>query len=168
MWDCDCFLSQIPQDTILEIWKGTTEKYQAEMSRMTKARHRVLLSAPWYINHISYGQDWRYSYAVQPQNFSGVWSSMLGWWLTAMMQWCNDFIAWFLHTVENLFYSIDITGLHKSTKLKFISKKCNLWLYKYLFLGRAYEDIVFCFFCSALVVCVLYLFLSKVVTFFIV
>lgn len=72
-----CTLSQIPQDTVLEIWKG--EHYQAELSKMTKAGHRVLLSAPWYINHISYGQDWRISYAVQPQNFSGVCSSMLGW-----------------------------------------------------------------------------------------
>ncbi|KTF86138.1 hypothetical protein cypCar_00034075 [Cyprinus carpio] len=62
-------LSQIPQDTVLEIWKGA--KYQTELSRMTQAGHRVLLSAPWYINHISYGQDWRNSYAVQPQNFSG-------------------------------------------------------------------------------------------------
>uniref|UniRef100_A0A8C1PJ85 Beta-hexosaminidase n=1 Tax=Cyprinus carpio TaxID=7962 RepID=A0A8C1PJ85_CYPCA len=56
-------------DTVLEIWKGA--KYQTELSRMTQAGHRVLLSAPWYINHISYGQDWRNSYAVQPQNFSG-------------------------------------------------------------------------------------------------
>uniref|UniRef100_A0A671QTG4 Beta-hexosaminidase subunit alpha n=1 Tax=Sinocyclocheilus anshuiensis TaxID=1608454 RepID=A0A671QTG4_9TELE len=45
-------LSQIPQDTVLEIWKGA--KYQSELSRMTQAGHRVLLSAPWYINHISY------------------------------------------------------------------------------------------------------------------
>uniref|UniRef100_A0A8C1PJZ4 Beta-hexosaminidase n=1 Tax=Cyprinus carpio TaxID=7962 RepID=A0A8C1PJZ4_CYPCA len=60
---------RIPQDTVLEIWKGA--KYQTELSRMTQAGHRVLLSAPWYINHISYGQDWRNSYAVQPQNFSG-------------------------------------------------------------------------------------------------
>uniref|UniRef100_A0A673LW20 Beta-hexosaminidase n=1 Tax=Sinocyclocheilus rhinocerous TaxID=307959 RepID=A0A673LW20_9TELE len=63
------YRERIPQDTVLEIWKGET--YQAELSRMTQAGHRVLLSAPWYINHISYGQDWRNSYAVQPQNFSG-------------------------------------------------------------------------------------------------
>ncbi|XP_051976226.1 beta-hexosaminidase subunit alpha-like isoform X1 [Xyrauchen texanus] len=62
---------RIPQDTVLEIWKGTTKQYYAELSRMTKAGHRVLLSAPWYINHISYGQDWRNSYAVRPQHFSG-------------------------------------------------------------------------------------------------
>uniref|UniRef100_A0A672S1J9 Beta-hexosaminidase subunit alpha n=1 Tax=Sinocyclocheilus grahami TaxID=75366 RepID=A0A672S1J9_SINGR len=49
---------RIPQDTVLEIWKGA--KYQAELSRMTQAGHRVLLSAPWYINHI-----------MRPQNFSG-------------------------------------------------------------------------------------------------
>lgn len=73
-----CFLlSQIPQDTVLEIWKG--KNYKTELSRMTSAGHRVLLSAPWYINHISTGQDWRDSYAVQPQNFSGVWSSMSDW-----------------------------------------------------------------------------------------
>ncbi|TRY95334.1 hypothetical protein DNTS_034097 [Danionella cerebrum] len=59
----------IPLHTVLEIWKS--EHYQTELSKMTKAGHRVLLSAPWYINHISYGQDWRNSYAVQPQNFSG-------------------------------------------------------------------------------------------------
>lgn len=86
-----CTLSQIPQDTVLEIWKG--KGYQAELSKMTKAGHRVLLSAPWYINHISYGQDWRMSYAVQPQNFSGVWSSMLGWGRKAngrlIRTWCR-------------------------------------------------------------------------------
>lgn len=63
------YRERIPQDTVLEIWKG--KGYQAELSKMTQAGHRVLLSAPWYINHISYGQDWRISYAVQPQNFSG-------------------------------------------------------------------------------------------------
>ncbi|KAI4872182.1 hypothetical protein NFI96_031022, partial [Prochilodus magdalenae] len=62
---------RIPKDTILEIWKGLPAAYNAEMARMTLAGYRVLLSAPWYINHISYGQDWRNSYTVQPQNFSG-------------------------------------------------------------------------------------------------
>ncbi|XP_062858077.1 beta-hexosaminidase subunit alpha isoform X1 [Trichomycterus rosablanca] len=62
---------KIPKNTILEIWKGVPAAYRAEMSKMTKAGHRVLLSAPWYINHISYGQDWRQAYTVQPRNFSG-------------------------------------------------------------------------------------------------
>ncbi|XP_074488932.1 beta-hexosaminidase subunit alpha [Sebastes fasciatus] len=62
---------RIPKDTVLHIWKGTPASYKAELSKMTKAGMRVLLAAPWYINHISYGQDWRNYYTVQPRNFSG-------------------------------------------------------------------------------------------------
>ncbi|XP_063053451.1 beta-hexosaminidase subunit alpha isoform X1 [Engraulis encrasicolus] len=62
---------KIPKDTVLEIWKGLPPAYAQEMSRMTQAGYRVLLSAPWYINHIRYGQDWRDSYTVKPLNFSG-------------------------------------------------------------------------------------------------
>uniref|UniRef100_A0A8C2WBQ5 Beta-hexosaminidase n=1 Tax=Cyclopterus lumpus TaxID=8103 RepID=A0A8C2WBQ5_CYCLU len=61
----------IPKDTVLHIWKGSPANYRKELSRMTKAGMRVLLAAPWYINHISYGQDWRNYYTVQPLNFSG-------------------------------------------------------------------------------------------------
>ncbi|KAM6926229.1 beta-hexosaminidase subunit alpha [Lycodopsis pacificus] len=62
---------RIPKDTVLHIWKGIPASYKAELSRMTKAGMRVLLAAPWYINHISYGQDWRDYYNVKPLNFSG-------------------------------------------------------------------------------------------------
>ncbi|XP_056137832.1 beta-hexosaminidase subunit alpha isoform X1 [Lampris incognitus] len=61
----------IPKDTVLHIWKGLPAEYKKELGRITEAGHRVLLAAPWYINHIAYGQDWRHSYTVQPQNFSG-------------------------------------------------------------------------------------------------
>ncbi|KAJ3596364.1 hypothetical protein NHX12_002772 [Muraenolepis orangiensis] len=51
---------------------GHTQSWgKVELSKMTKAGHRVVLGAPWYINHITYGQDWRLSYNVHPQNFSG-------------------------------------------------------------------------------------------------
>uniref|UniRef100_A0AAX7UC43 Beta-hexosaminidase n=1 Tax=Astatotilapia calliptera TaxID=8154 RepID=A0AAX7UC43_ASTCA len=62
---------RIPKDTVLHIWKGLPASYAAELSAITKAGYRVLLAAPWYINHISYGQDWRNYYTVQPLNFSG-------------------------------------------------------------------------------------------------
>ncbi|XP_072526732.1 beta-hexosaminidase subunit alpha isoform X2 [Salminus brasiliensis] len=65
------YRERIPKDTVVEIWKGVPADYQAELGRITLAGYRVLLSAPWYINHISYGQDWRNAYTVQPQNFSG-------------------------------------------------------------------------------------------------
>ncbi|KAJ8252265.1 hypothetical protein COCON_G00215770 [Conger conger] len=62
---------KIPKSTVLLVWKGLPPKYYSEMSRMTKAGFRVLLTAPWYLNHISYGQDWRAAYTVKPLNFSG-------------------------------------------------------------------------------------------------
>ncbi|TNN86910.1 Beta-hexosaminidase subunit alpha [Liparis tanakae] len=62
---------EIPKNTVLHIWKGTPANYRKELSKMTKAGMRVLLAAPWYINHISYGQDWHNYYNVQPLNFSG-------------------------------------------------------------------------------------------------
>lgn len=65
------FHEKIPKDTVLEIWKGLPPAYEKELSRITAAGHRVLLSAPFYINHIRYGQDWRDSYLVKPLNFSG-------------------------------------------------------------------------------------------------
>ncbi|KAG7473371.1 hypothetical protein MATL_G00095090 [Megalops atlanticus] len=62
---------RIPRNTVLHIWKGTTAQYRQELSRMTEAGYRVLLAAPWYLNHISYGQDWKNAYTVQPLNFTG-------------------------------------------------------------------------------------------------
>ena len=32
---------------------------------------RVLLSAPWYLNYISYGVDWQKYYKINPQDFGG-------------------------------------------------------------------------------------------------
>ncbi|KAJ8344479.1 hypothetical protein SKAU_G00318080 [Synaphobranchus kaupii] len=61
----------IPNNTVLLVWRGTPPKYHWEMSQMTKAGYRVLLTAPWYLNHISYGQDWRDAYNVRPLNFTG-------------------------------------------------------------------------------------------------
>ncbi|KAJ0028910.1 hypothetical protein NQD34_003907 [Periophthalmus magnuspinnatus] len=62
---------KIPKDTVLHIWKGVPAAYHTELARITKAGMRVILAAPWYINHINYGQDWRIYYSVQPLNFTG-------------------------------------------------------------------------------------------------
>lgn len=62
---------KIPGNTVLLVWRGDPAKYYREMYLMTRAGHRVLLTAPWYLNHISYGQDWRDAYSVKPLNFNG-------------------------------------------------------------------------------------------------
>lgn len=33
--------------------------------------YNFILSAPWYLNVISYGQDWRSYYEIEPTNFTG-------------------------------------------------------------------------------------------------
>lgn len=41
------------------------------MALITSAGFRALLSAPWYLNRISYGQDWKRYYLVDPLAFEG-------------------------------------------------------------------------------------------------
>ncbi|XP_073440178.1 beta-hexosaminidase subunit beta isoform X1 [Dendrobates tinctorius] len=60
---------QINPDTIVEVWKG--ENYQEELYNVTDAGLSAILSAPWYLDYISYGQDWQRYYKVEPLNFNG-------------------------------------------------------------------------------------------------
>ena len=41
------------------------------MSGATAAGHRVILSAPWYLNIISYGNSWEARWLVEPTDFPG-------------------------------------------------------------------------------------------------
>ncbi|KAM4054108.1 beta-hexosaminidase subunit beta isoform 1-T1 [Anomaloglossus baeobatrachus] len=60
---------QINPDTIVEVWKG--ENYNEELYNVTDAGLSAILSAPWYLDYISYGQDWQRYYKVEPLNFNG-------------------------------------------------------------------------------------------------
>lgn len=42
-----------------------------ELALVTDAGFRALLSAPWYLNRISYGPDWEEFYVVDPLSFEG-------------------------------------------------------------------------------------------------
>ena len=46
-------------------------RYMKEMELVTSAGFRALLSAPWYLNHITYGPDWKKIYVVEPLAFEG-------------------------------------------------------------------------------------------------
>ncbi|XP_072272370.1 beta-hexosaminidase subunit beta isoform X2 [Pyxicephalus adspersus] len=60
---------QLKPDTVVEVWKE--KNYQEEMAAVTAAGFQTLLSAPWYLNRITIGQDWIQIYHVEPTNFSG-------------------------------------------------------------------------------------------------
>ncbi|CAF4035946.1 unnamed protein product, partial [Rotaria magnacalcarata] len=52
-------------DTVVE------EPYPDEMARVTKLGYKTLLSSCWYLNLISYGDDWHKYYKCDPYNFTG-------------------------------------------------------------------------------------------------
>lgn len=51
------------------MWIGG--RYNDEMSKVTAAGYPTLLSAPWYLDYISYAQDWQNYYKVEPHSFNG-------------------------------------------------------------------------------------------------
>ena len=55
-------------DTVVDVWKGNG--WQDEMGRVTSAGFHSVLSAPFYLNYISYGLDWVNYYSVEPTNFT--------------------------------------------------------------------------------------------------
>ncbi|KAM5191330.1 beta-hexosaminidase subunit beta isoform 1-T1 [Mantella aurantiaca] len=61
--------NQINPDTIVEVWKG--QRYTEELYNVTAAGFSAILSAPWYLDYISYGEDWQRYYKVEPLNFNG-------------------------------------------------------------------------------------------------
>ncbi|KAM6202872.1 beta-hexosaminidase subunit alpha [Rhynchocyon petersi] len=63
---------KVRSDTIIQVWREEAPvNYLKELEQITKAGFRALLSAPWYLNRITYGPDWKESYMVEPLAFEG-------------------------------------------------------------------------------------------------
>ncbi|XP_018592380.1 beta-hexosaminidase subunit beta isoform X2 [Scleropages formosus] len=60
---------KLKPDTVVEVWMGSN--YQEELQNVTAAGFSTILSAPWYLDYISYGQDWQRYYKVEPLAFKG-------------------------------------------------------------------------------------------------
>ena len=65
--------AKVAPETVIEVWKAGPSGYdwQGEMARVSGAGYRTVLSAPFYLNLISYGADWVKYYTVEPANFTG-------------------------------------------------------------------------------------------------
>ena len=53
---------------MIHVWKGN---WNVTMSKVTKAGLQAIVSSPWYLNYISYGEDWKTYYLVEPTAFDG-------------------------------------------------------------------------------------------------
>ncbi|XP_016894106.1 beta-hexosaminidase subunit beta isoform X2 [Cynoglossus semilaevis] len=60
---------KLKPDTVVHVWIGGGAN--DEMKRVTTAGYKTILSAPWYLDYISYGQDWQRYYKAEPLNFNG-------------------------------------------------------------------------------------------------
>ncbi|KAM4527418.1 beta-hexosaminidase subunit beta isoform 2-T2 [Odontesthes bonariensis] len=60
---------KLKPDTVVHVWIGSGSNN--EMNKVTAAGYTTILSAPWYLDYISYAQDWQKYYKVEPLNFNG-------------------------------------------------------------------------------------------------
>ena len=65
-------------DTIVMVWKekyrhptSTNDSWKATVERIINQGYKVIVSAPWYLNYISYGTDWEKYYKSDPTKFLG-------------------------------------------------------------------------------------------------
>uniref|UniRef100_A0A7M5XP63 Beta-hexosaminidase n=1 Tax=Clytia hemisphaerica TaxID=252671 RepID=A0A7M5XP63_9CNID len=62
---------KVKADTVVNIWRGHNDEWKAEAKKITTLGYNVILSSPWYLNYISYAQDWPTYYKADPQSFDG-------------------------------------------------------------------------------------------------
>ncbi|ELT93601.1 hypothetical protein CAPTEDRAFT_180694 [Capitella teleta] len=64
----------VDMNTLVTIWKDSKnnqdDPWQMHMEHVAKKGYKMLLSAPWYLNVITYGEDFREYYAIEPTNFT--------------------------------------------------------------------------------------------------
>ncbi|XP_023219978.1 beta-hexosaminidase subunit beta-like [Centruroides sculpturatus] len=62
-------------DTIVQVWKDTEldikmKKWQEYIEPIAQKGYQMVLSSCWYLNYISYGQDWKKYYKCDPRGFN--------------------------------------------------------------------------------------------------
>ncbi|XP_067929088.1 beta-hexosaminidase subunit beta-like isoform X8 [Watersipora subatra] len=56
-------------ELIINVWKGGDYEWQYTMENVIRHGYKAVLSAPWYLNYISYGKDWTKYYEQDPHSF---------------------------------------------------------------------------------------------------
>ncbi|KAL1440442.1 hypothetical protein MTO96_009481 [Rhipicephalus appendiculatus] len=63
-------------DTLVGVWKDTSldtkmKRWQDYIKPIARKGYQMVLSACWYLNYISYGEDWKKFYQCDPRSFEG-------------------------------------------------------------------------------------------------
>ena len=67
---------QLADDAIVQVWKDTElvstfKSWQEYTQPIAQKGYSIVLSACWYLNYISYGEDWKKYYKCDPRDFNG-------------------------------------------------------------------------------------------------
>ncbi|KAL3318064.1 hypothetical protein Ciccas_003278 [Cichlidogyrus casuarinus] len=57
-------------DDVVHVWIDGNNLME-KIRQITSEKYRVLVSARWYLNYMSYGDDWTKYYSFEPLNFNG-------------------------------------------------------------------------------------------------
>ncbi|KAM9679891.1 beta-hexosaminidase subunit beta-like isoform 1-T1 [Dama dama] len=60
---------KLTQGTVVQVWK--MGNLHMKLSKVTADGFPVIISAPWYLDVINYGEDWKQYYSVEPLRFAG-------------------------------------------------------------------------------------------------
>ncbi|KAB0369855.1 hypothetical protein FD755_018848 [Muntiacus reevesi] len=60
---------KLTQGTVVQVWK--MGNLRMKLNKITADGFPVIISAPWYLDVISYGEDWKQYYSVEPLRFAG-------------------------------------------------------------------------------------------------
>jgi len=61
---------RLPQSTVVHVWRDWQNPL-GEMETVTRAGYSALLSACWYLDHLTSGGDWATFYNCDPTDFPG-------------------------------------------------------------------------------------------------
>ncbi|XP_021371857.1 beta-hexosaminidase subunit beta-like isoform X2 [Mizuhopecten yessoensis] len=59
------------KDVLVEVWRNE-QNWTNNMEEVIQRGYSAILSSCWYLNYISYGQDWRQYYSCDPHHFNGL------------------------------------------------------------------------------------------------
>ncbi|KFM07950.1 Beta-hexosaminidase subunit beta, partial [Aptenodytes forsteri] len=68
---------QLKPETVVQVWMENNYAHELSISHWSEFvtgftdGFTAILAAPWYLDYISYGQDWKKYYSVEPLNFPG-------------------------------------------------------------------------------------------------
>ncbi|KAI1285567.1 Beta-hexosaminidase subunit alpha [Halotydeus destructor] len=67
---------KLAEDAVVQVWKDTElvstfKTWQEYIVPIAQQNYEIVLSSCWYLNYISYGEDWKKYYNCNPRDFNG-------------------------------------------------------------------------------------------------